>query len=272
MSLKKIITESIIRDQFKSIKEELEFIQRELHHRIIAEGVNDPGILKMIFMAGGPGSGKTYTAMELFGIDKNLKASFSSTGLKSINSDENFEKELKKNGINPKDLARIEREDPELWDMITKTPDGIREKAKKLTKLQQQFYEEGRLGMIIDGTGKDYGKIKKQKEAAEALGYDTYMVFVNTSLEVAKERNSSRDRRLPDDLVVDSWKACQENLGRFKGLFGGNFEIVDNTVYKPINAAVQKSVDGFIRKPIQNPVGKKWIETAKILKNRKFIK
>ena len=50
--------------------------------------------------------------------------------------------------------------------------------------------EVGRLGMIIDGTGHEYGKIQKnKKQHMKRLGYDTYMVFVNTSLDVfAKER------------------------------------------------------------------------------------
>ena len=37
---------------------------------------------------------------------------------------------LKKNGINPKDLARIEKEEPDLWDKITATPGGIRDRNK----------------------------------------------------------------------------------------------------------------------------------------------
>ena len=41
--------------------------------------------------------------------------------------------------------------------------------------------------MIIDGTGHEYSKIDKLKKHAESLGYDTYMVFVNTSLEVKKK-------------------------------------------------------------------------------------
>ena len=57
--------------------------------------------------------------MEIFGIDKKLKSSFSSTGLKAVNSDSAFEAGLRKNGIDPKDLARIEKEEPELWDKIT---------------------------------------------------------------------------------------------------------------------------------------------------------
>ena len=40
------------------------FIDKE----VIEEGVNDPGIFKGIFLAGGPGSGKSYVASQLFGI------------------------------------------------------------------------------------------------------------------------------------------------------------------------------------------------------------
>ena len=57
--------------------------------------------------------------MDIFGIDKKLQSSFSATGLKQVNSDRAFETLLKRNGIDPKDLARIEKEDAELWDKIT---------------------------------------------------------------------------------------------------------------------------------------------------------
>jgi predicted kinase len=126
--------------------------------------------------------------------------------------------------------------------------------------------------MVIDGTGHVYSKIQKNKKYAESLGYDTYMVFVNTSLEVAKERNLQRERVLPDDLLEKSWKDVQNNLGKFQNLFGGNFRIVDNTVYKPIASRVQKAVNAFIRKPIYNSIGKKWIKTARALKNNNLIK
>jgi predicted kinase len=126
--------------------------------------------------------------------------------------------------------------------------------------------------MIIDGTGHEYGKIAKNKKYAESLGYDTYMVFVNTSLEVAKERNQARDRVLPDDLLEKSWQDVQNNLGKFQNLFGGNFRIVDNTVYKPISGQVQKAVNKFVRKPVYNPIGKKWIQTARALKKSNLIK
>ena len=272
MSLKSLITESVISDSMFDIESQMISIKESIVLQMITEGVDDPGILKCVFMAGGPGSGKSFTAMEIFGIDKKLKSSFSSFGLKSVNSDKAFEAGLKKNGINPRDLARIEKEDAELWDKITKTPGGIRDRAKQLTAQQKKFYEAGRLGMIIDGTGHEYNKIAKLKLHAQNLGYDTYMVFVNTSLEVAKERNEKRDRVLPDDLLSKSWQDVQNNLGKFQNLFGGNFRIVDNTVYKPIAKEVQKAVNKFVRNPIYNPIGKQWVENARALKKAKFIK
>ena len=191
MSLKKLITETVIVDSMFDMEQELMNIKESILEQLIVEGVDDPGILKCVFMAGGPGSGKSFTAMEIFGIDKKLKSSFSSFGLKSVNSDSAFEKGLKDNGIDPKNLAKIEKEDAELWDKISNNDDSIRNNAKRITQLQKKFYEAGRLGMIIDGTGHVYGKIQKNKKYAESLGYDTYMVFVNTSLEVAQERNLS---------------------------------------------------------------------------------
>ena len=256
---------------------------------LLNEGVYDPGILKCIFLAGGPGSGKSKVSREIFGIQG--VTSFSASGLKSVNSDTAFEAQLKKNRIDSKELARIEKEEPALWKNITEDPKGVRELAKQTTQKIKAFYEEGRLGMIIDGTGDDIGKIKAKKQHAESLGYDCYMIFVNTSLEVAQERNASRDRTLSSELVEEIWKACQNNLGAFQSMFSGNFIIVDNTEYKKYQSKfrdrksgeikivdtaiaqnIQKSINVFLRKPIYNQIGKKWIETARMLKNANVIK
>jgi predicted kinase len=242
-----------------------------LNLSVLNEGVDDPGILKCVFLAGGPGSGKSKVAGDLFGVQG--IASFSASGLKMINSDTAFEAQLKKSGIDPKDLGKIEKEQPELWDYITKSKEGPRETGKAITQKTKSFYEEGRLGMIIDGTGDDVAKIRKQKQRAEDLGYDTYMVFVNTSLEVAQARNAKRSRTLPEDLVTTIWKECQHNLGAFQTLFSGNFRIVDNTNDGDnITKDIQKEVDGFIRERLYNPIGKQWMTTALALKNANLIK
>jgi len=242
-----------------------------LNPSVLNEGVYDPGILKCVFLAGGPGSGKSKVAGDLFGVQG--ISSFSASGLKMINSDTAFEAQLKKSGIDPKDLGKIEKEQPELWDFITKSKEGPREIGKAMTQKTKLFYEEGRLGMVVDGTGDDVAKIKKQKQRAEELGYDTYMVFVNTSLEVAQFRNSKRSRSLPESLVNEIWKECQHNLGAFQTLFSGNFRIIDNTKDgNNITTDVQKAVDGFIRERLYNPIGKQWVATALALKNANLIK
>jgi predicted kinase len=284
--MKKSLNEEILQ-----LDKELKEIKKQLYIDMITEGVDDPGILKCVFMAGGPGSGKSYIAKEIFGVGKKTLASVSAGGLKIVNSDSAFEAALAKNGINPKDLGKIDQKS-DLWNTIAgeTNPNSIRNQAKNITKQQQAFYEAGRLGMIIDGTGDELSKIKKKKEHAESLGYDCYMVFVNTSLQVAQERNKTRDRTLPESLVAEIWKACQHNLGGFQSLFKGNFVIVDNTEYKKYQAKVknkktgveefvdtnisqdiQKSIDGFLRKPLQNPIGKKWVQNARALKKANII-
>ena len=101
--------------------------------------------------------------------------------------------------------------------------------AKSLTKKQQAGFIDGRLGLLIDGTGKDFPKIKKQSDALRNIGYDTFMLFVNTSLEVAIERDKNRDRVLGEEEVTKMWKAVQSNMGKFQSYFGrGNFLVVDN--------------------------------------------
>jgi predicted kinase len=253
--------------ELKSIQKELKEVQTKLFVELITEGVDDPGILKCIFLAGGPGSGKSFTAKEIFGVGKSDIASVSAGGLKVLSSDVAFEQALKKNGINPKDLADIEKNDPNFWAYIAgEKGDSIRNRSKEITQKQQAFYEAGRLGMIIDGTGDEVLKIRNKMDKAEKLGYDCYMVFVNTSLEVAIKRNAERSRSLPESLVREIWSKCQENMGKFQGMFGNNFIIVDNTEYHPISKSVQKQVDAFLRKPIQNPIGKKWILGARQLK------
>ena len=178
---------------------------------LLKEGVFDKGIFKAVFLAGGPGSGKSYVVSQLFGIPQKVNVSVS--GLKSVNSDTEFEYLLKKTGINPKDLAKIEKQQPELFAKLTSDdPKSVRSKAKKLTDFRKKGYMKGKLGMIIDGTGHNVEKIEKQKKALGLQGYDTYMVFVNTTLDVALERNSKRSRVLPEKIVTKSWNDVQKTV------------------------------------------------------------
>ena len=240
---------------------------------LLNEGVFDKGIFKAVFLAGGPGSGKSYVVSQLFGIPQKVNVSVS--GLKSVNSDTEFEYLLKKTGINPKDLAKIEKQQPELFAKLTSDdPKSVRSKAKKLTDFRKKGYMKGKLGMIIDGTGHNVEKIEKQKKALGLQGYDTYMVFVNTTLDVALERNSKRSRVLPEKIVTQSWNDVQKNIGRFQQLFGRDFVVVDNSdtldekqAAKKFGIYVKKYADKWANSPIKNPLGKFWVKKQLQLKN-----
>jgi len=225
----------------------------------INEGVNDPGILKAFFMAGGPGSGKSYVATELFDFPKKALSSVSyATGLKLVNNDNAFEKKLKDAGYDAGKLAQYAK-DTEVWAEVMK----VRNKAKEVTRKMQSNYISGRLGQVIDGTGKDFEKIESKRKLYQDLGYDTYMIFVNTSLEVALERNRNRARKLPDAIVEKMWNDVQYNLGKFQKLFGADrLLIVDNSSYdnQDLFNEIEKQINRHLRTPVQNPLGKRWIQ------------
>ena len=249
--------------------------------QLLTEGIFDKGILKAVFMAGGPGSGKSYVAGQIFGIPKKVNVSMS--GLKSVNSDTEFEFLLKKYGFDTFGTGKldIDKWPDEVFDMIAGGDEDseamtLRKKAKLMTRDRKEKYMEGRLGMIIDGTGHNYAKLSKEKKELEKMGYDCYMVFVNTSLNVAKQRNKERARRLPEDILVKSWKDVQNNLGKFQGLFGSNFAVVDNSKFlkpeqaqKKFGMIVKKYINKFIKGAVRNPIGKKCIKNNLVLRGKK---
>ena len=85
---------------------------RSIIRSVLEEGIYDPGILKAVFMAGGPGSGKSFTAKSLFGGNpKSVQNVSTASGLKIVNSDPAFEKFLADAGINPGDLGSMSDEE-----------------------------------------------------------------------------------------------------------------------------------------------------------------
>jgi len=205
----------------------------------LQEGVYDPNILKAFFLAGGPGSGKSYV----------VKRTTGGLGMKILNSDDHFERLLKDAGLDSK--MPPEEKQPR---------DVARDRAKDLTTFQRRNFVRGRLGLIIDGTGKDYDKIAYQARELEGMGYDTHMIFVNTSLDVALQRNKERDRSVPEPLAVKSWNAVQRNIGKFSNFFKGNFIIVDNNDKdEDMMQQVFKRVRALANKKVRNQRGLQWI-------------
>ena len=198
------------------------------------EGVDDPAIFKAVFLAGGPGSGKSFIVG---------KTGLPAMGFRVVNSDDAFEAAMRK--------ARKEMTPANIF-----SPKGqeIRGKAKKLTGTKQERYIKSRLGLVIDGTGKDPDKILKQSKILKKIGYDVAMIFVNTDMDTALNRNRMRARSLPDAEVEKYWKAVQQNVGKFQTMFGKeNFLVIDNSEgkdYQKETLRAYKDVRKFVNKPV----------------------
>lgn len=209
----------------------------------LAEGVYDRNIFKAFFLAGGPGSGKSWVSARTLG----------GAGLKLINSDIAFENLLKKErmsldfkGYSEKELVRR---------------DEIRAKAKRMTAASLGKAIEGRLGLIIDSTARNVPKIETEQRHMKSIGYDTFMVFVNTTLEVAMARNNERPRKLPDAIVIQNHREVQANIGRLQNIFGiSNFSIVDNNkIREDVNPKVYKAVRKLVNRDPQSKAAKDWV-------------
>ena len=218
------------------------------------EGVFDPSIFKAIFLAGGPGSGKSYIAGK----------TTVGMGLKLVNSDDTLERLLKKHNV-PLDFTTLSPDQTAKKDML-------RTRAKELTFGQMKVkafkgkgaldhYIHGRLGLVIDGTGKDFDDIHRQASYLKKMGYDTYMIFVNTSEQVAQQRNLERPRKLRPEKVKEFWLSVQQNIGKFQAYFRpSNFIVVDNNkagedVFKQVSKRIRK----LVNKKVTNPIAQQWI-------------
>ena len=222
-------------------------------NQILREGVYDPGIFKAFFLAGGPGSGKSFVTAGAFG----------GTGLKTVNSDAAFERAMKKGNLSLK-----MPDEEEYFRNI------VRAKAKMTTATQLDTYIQGRLGLVIDATGRDLNTINSQKRQLDSIGYDSYMIFVNTSLEVALERNKNRPRTIPEYIVTNSWNQVQRNIGQFQRIFSPNrMLIVDNNrsekelVTLTLNTA-SRYIRSQLRASPQNLTAKQWIANELKAKQR----
>ena len=136
-------------------------------------------------MAGTPAAGKGHIHNKLFGGEQ----------LRVIDSDKVFELLMDKEGLR-KDMPPEEQEQR----------DEVRARAKKLTGTRKRNFLQERRGIVIDGTAKDFLKIKGIKERLESIGYDTIMVFVFADFETTIERNTSRykqgGRKVPQEILT----------------------------------------------------------------------
>ena len=225
-----------------------------LFEEVLEEGVHDKAIFKAVFLAGGPGSGKDYV----------LDNTLAGHGLTEINSDKALEFLM--------DKEKLDKRMPE--DEQAQR-DAVRSRAKNMTELRQRLALQGRNGLIINGTGDDYDKIKRIKEKLEAIGYETSMITVNTRDEVSQQRNVERGQRggrtVPENIRKEKWDTVQKSRPQLAELFKDNYVEFDNSEdlrsaspdvvksKKDELLSLYKNFQKFVSKPPKNDKAKEWV-------------
>ena len=239
-----------------------QFNLREMNSTLIQEGVNDKGIFKVVFLAGGPGSGKDYI----------MKKTLEGNGLIEINSDKAFEFLMDKYNL-----------DKKMPDKESQQRDELRKKAKNVTELKQRLAIQGRNGLIINGTGDDSEKITKMIEILSELGYDKpKMVMVNTRNDVSRQRNVERGqlggRTVPEKIRQEKWDAVQQSIVEYKKIFGSDYFEIDNSEDLRIAdpEVVQDKMSEFdgiyskmrkyVEQPVQNDKALQWVASQQAKK------
>ena len=102
---------------------------------------------------------------------------------------------------------------------------------KKLFEKTNDFRREtlrNHYPIIINAPADDNDKISYIKEELEELGYNTLMVFVNTSNQVSKDRNEKLTRMMFETVRHGRWVTSQNNKENYKEVFENFIQLNNN--------------------------------------------
>lgn len=190
-----------------NIPEKVDEIINFTEYTKITESLNDKHIFKAIFIIGAPGSGKSE-------FTKYFRDEF-----KIINVDAPTIYNLK--------LAQLDLDMTKIDDEIINT---IRTKSKKQANALYKNCINNMLPLVLDCTGRSMYKIKNQNDILTKYGYDTYMIFINTTLETSLARDKSRNRNVGETVVKRLWTSVHNNISKYKLMFRTRFFQIDNNI------------------------------------------
>jgi predicted kinase len=145
----------------------------------------------MIFTAGAPGAGKTYTLNRLFGLE-NLEML---DAVDMLDLDSAMKRHPEYDDERPAELYG--KVDAYNWA-------NARVERKFQETLSKPRKEDGRGRFVcFDGTGTRVKRqMRRMREAREA-GFDIVQLYVEVSLETALRRNQQRDRTVPEEVLKE---------------------------------------------------------------------
>ena len=143
---------------------------------------------KAIFVTGGPGSGKDVVLREAIAESRAVELNF--TQVMDI--------------LNDKHKLAMRSMNPRFEAVRTRGP------------------------LIINGPADDLERISHIKEELKELGYQTMMIFVDTTNSVSQERNSHLARMMAESVRQSKWEKAHKNVNVFTEMFG-TFMYFDNS-------------------------------------------
>ena len=201
----------------------------------LQESVYDKGVFKAAFLGGLPGAGKSYTI---------AKVTDGSIQPQIINFDKYAEFLGQQMGI--KDVGGA----------VEKL---FIDKTKQMTITQLSLYINSMLPLFVDSTSNKINRTIYRDGLLKSMGYDTAMVWVETSLETAIKRAQQRQRTVPVAFIKAVHKNLAENKDYYKNHFSLFVEINNNDgelTNKTIVEAYRK-ISGFFKTEIVNPLGRR---------------
>lgn len=143
---------------------------------------------------------------------------------------------------------------------------GDKQKLSEQTRDYRREAIRNRGPLIINGPADDRDRIMQIKEELEDLGYGTMMVFVNTTNETSRERNSLLSRMMVESMRHDKWLRSQENTKYFNEVFS-KFVVFDNTgeIKEEDVHEVYESTSKFLDSKIVGETAQEWLERRKSL-------
>jgi predicted kinase len=187
------------------------------------------GLFKAIFVTGGPGSGKDIIIREAISESKAVE----------LNSIQAFDYLMDKQKLSEKsnDYRR----------------EAIRNRGP----------------LIINGPADDHTRIITVKEELEELGYETVMVFVDTTNEASKERNERLSKMIAESVRQEKWQLAQTSKEAYTQNFENFIDFDNSASLESIEEDITETygkINRFIEEITYNDISYSWLENHGKLK------
>ena len=221
-----------------------------------------PKFNQVVILAGGAGSGKGFVLNNLLGIEGIV---YDVDRLKELSLESKHIQEyvLEKTGHditkfdlrNPKDVSNLHA--------IMKKIDLPNRKLSQISKAVLNAHPERRPNIIIDMTMKDVYSFHKFTDLFRIYGYspeNIHLVWILNDVEVAKEQNQKRARRVPEKILLGTHSGAKKTFMEILRMGKRLRNYVDGDIYIVFN---KKFVDSILK---TSGKGGKYISKANYIK------